>query len=283
MPIFIEQLTHTYMPGSILQTQAIHDITLTVEDGEFLGVIGHTGSGKSTLIQHLNGLLLPTSGRVRVNEFDIADKKSRMEIRKQVGIVFQYPEYQLFEETVFKDVAFGPHNMKLTEDEVNARVIEALELVELDVDEAREKSPFELSGGQKRRVALAGIIAMKPKYLVLDEPMAGLDPRGHHILLRLIRKLRETTGCSIVMVSHSMDDVARLADRIAVLNEGELCMLGTPYEVFTHSDELVAMGLDVPQATRLAIELRRRGIPVPRGIYNMRQIEDYIKEHLAHV
>ena len=272
MPIRIEQLSHTYMPGSQLAYPALGDVSLTVQDGEFLGIIGHTGSGKSTLIQHLNGLLLPTAGSVLVDGLDTREKKLRKQIRSLVGMVFQYPEYQLFEETVARDVAFGPKNMGLTEEEIAPRVKEALALVGLNPDEFSEKSPFELSGGEKRRAALAGILAMRPKFLVLDEPMAGLDPRGRHEILSLIESLRSEYGTGIVMVSHSMDDVAMYADRIAVLDKGSLFMVGTPEDVFSHSAELLDMGLNLPQATQLVRALRERGIAVERDYFRMDEL-----------
>ena len=273
MAIQIQQLSHTYMPGSQLAYPALGDLSLTIQDGEFLGIIGHTGSGKSTLIQHLNGLLLPTAGNVLVDGLDTREKKLRKQIRSLVGMVFQYPEYQLFEETVARDVAFGPKNMGLAEDEIATRVTEALRLVGLNPDEFAEKSPFELSGGEKRRAALAGILAMRPKYLVLDEPMAGLDPRGRHEILSLIESLRREFGTGIVMVSHSMDDVAMYADRIAVLDRGSLFMVGTPEDVFSHSEELLAMGLNLPQATQLVRALRTRGVEIERDYYRMDELQ----------
>ena len=273
MAIQIQQLSHTYMPGSQLAYPALGDLSLTIQDGEFLGIIGHTGSGKSTLIQHLNGLLLPTAGSVLVDGLDTREKKLRKQIRSLVGMVFQYPEYQLFEETVARDVAFGPKNMGLAEDEIATHVTEALRLVGLNPDEFAEKSPFELSGGEKRRAALAGILAMRPKYLVLDEPMAGLDPRGRHEILSLIESLRREFGTGIVMVSHSMDDVAMYADRIAVLDRGSLFMVGTPEDVFSHSEELLAMGLNLPQATQLVRALRARGVEIERDYYRMDELQ----------
>ena len=272
MPIELSQLSHTYLPGSALAYPALGDISLTIQDGEFLGIIGHTGSGKSTLIQHLNGLLLPTSGCVLVDGLDTREKKLRKQIRSLVGMVFQYPEYQLFEETVERDVAFGPKNMGLDEAEIATRVNEALRLVGLTPSEFAEKSPFELSGGEKRRAALAGILAMRPKYLVLDEPMAGLDPRGRREILALIESLRSDFGTGIVMVSHSMDDVAMYADRIAVLDKGTLFMVGTPEEVFSHSTELLDMGLNLPQATQLVRALRARGVAIEHDYFRMDEL-----------
>lgn len=272
MPIQIQQLDHTYLPGSQLASPALSGISLTIQDGEFLGIIGHTGSGKSTLIQHLNGLLLPTSGSVLVDGLDTREKKLRKQIRSLVGMVFQYPEYQLFEETVARDVAFGPKNMGMPEAEIETHVTEALRLVGLNPDEFAEKSPFELSGGEKRRAALAGILAMRPKYLVLDEPMAGLDPRGRHEILALIESLRRDFGTGIVMVSHSMDDVAMFADRIAVLDKGSLFMVDTPEAVFSHSAELLNMGLNLPQATQLVRALRERGVAIERDYFRMEEL-----------
>ena len=272
MPIIIEQLSHTYLPGSQLAYPALSDVSLTVQDGEFLGIIGHTGSGKSTLIQHLNGLLLPTAGSVLVDGLDTREKKLRKQIRSLVGMVFQYPEYQLFEETVERDVAFGPKNMGLSEEEIAPRVEEALRLVGLNPGEFSEKSPFELSGGEKRRAALAGILAMRPKYLVLDEPMAGLDPRGRREILALIESLRSDYGTGIVMVSHSMDDVAMFADRIAVLDKGSLFMVASPEDVFSHSTELLDMGLNLPQATQLVRALRARGIDIQHDYFRMEEL-----------
>lgn len=272
MPIIIEQLSHTYLPGSQLAYPALGDVSLTIQDGEFLGIIGHTGSGKSTLIQHLNGLLLPTAGSVLVDGLDTREKKLRKQIRSLVGMVFQYPEYQLFEETVERDVAFGPKNMGLSEEEIAPRVEEALRLVGLNPSEFSEKSPFELSGGEKRRAALAGILAMRPKYLVLDEPMAGLDPRGRREILALIESLRSDYGTGIVMVSHSMDDVAMFADRIAVLDKGSLFMVASPEDVFSHSTELLEMGLNLPQATQLVRALRARGIDIQHDYFRMEEL-----------
>lgn len=272
MPISVEQLSHTYLPGSALAYPALSDISLTITDGEFLGIIGHTGSGKSTLIQHLNGLLLPTAGNVLVDGLNTREKKLRKQIRSLVGMVFQYPEYQLFEETVERDVGFGPKNMDLNAEEIRERVLEALRLVGLPPEEFLEKSPFELSGGEKRRAALAGILAMRPKYLVLDEPMAGLDPRGRREILALIESLRRDSGTGIVMVSHSMDDVAMYADRIAVLDHGSLGMLGTPEEVFSRGEELLRMGLNLPQATRLVRALRNRSVEIERDYYRMDEL-----------
>ncbi len=275
MPIEIERLSHAYDAQEKISYPAVNDVSLTIEEGEFLGVIGHTGSGKSTLLQHMNGLLLPTAGSVRIDGMDTQNAKLRREIRARVGMVFQYPEYQLFEETVAADVAFGPKNMGLNEDEVRARVSEALSRVGLDEARFAEQSPFDLSGGEKRRAALAGILAMRPKYLILDEPMAGLDPRGRNEILTLIERLRRESGTTIIMVSHSMDDVAKFASRIAVLNDGRLFLLDTPENVFAHGDELTSMGLDLPQATRLVRRLNEGGMNVP-SFFRMDELTKYL-------
>ena len=252
---------------------ALSDVTLNIPKGEFLAIVGHNGSGKSTFVQHLNGLLQPSSGKVVVDGFDMADKKQRMQGRRLVGMVFQYPEYQLFEETVAKDIAFGVKNMGVSEAEAMERADEAMALVGLAPERFRDKSPFELSGGEKRRAALAGIIVMRPKYLVLDEPMAGLDPLGRRDILDTIDNLRATLGCAVVMVSHSMDDMADRAERVAVLSNGSLLRIGTTAEIFGDAEFLIESGLDVPQVSRLAITLRARGIALPETIYAMDEME----------
>lgn len=283
MPIVVEKLNHVYMTGSALAFNAVEDVSLTVNEGEFLCVIGHTGSGKSTLVQHFNGLMQPSSGRVVVDGADMCDKKMRRLGRQLVGMVFQYPEYQLFEETVFKDIAFGPKNMGLSADEISLRVADAMRFVGLDFDKFAEKSPFDLSGGEKRRAALAGIIAMHPKYLVLDEPMAGLDPSGRRSVLDMLVRLQKENGTGIVMVSHSMDDIARVADRVAVMNKGRLVMCGTPKNIFNRSDELVKMGLDVPQAVKLADALLKRGVDLGGGLCTEDELFTRIMEITRHV
>ena len=275
MPIVIDHLTHTYYDGAT-SVSAVKDVCLEIREGEFLSIIGHTGCGKTTLVQHLNGLLLPSSGRVLVDGLDTADKKQRPAVRSLVGMVFQYPEYQLFADTVREDVSFGPKNMKLPEDEIALRVSEALTMVGLSMEQFAEKSPFELSGGEKRRAALAGTLAMRPKYLVLDEPMAGLDPQGRQNILAMLEKLRQDTGCSIIMVSHSMEDVARHADRILVMDHGEVKYLDTPKAVFAHSDELENMGLSLPAPCRVAMLLRKRGIDTPTDVCTREDLEAYL-------
>ncbi len=283
MAIVIDHITHTYMPGSAMAHVALNDISFTIEEGEFMGLIGHTGSGKSTLVQLLNGLMLPHEGRVVVDGFDMNDKAQRAKGRARVGMVFQYPEYQLFEETVGRDVAFGPKNLGLDEKEIQERVEEALTLVGLAPELFLDKSPFDLSGGEKRRAALAGIVAMRPKYLVLDEPMAGLDPKGRKGVMDMIVKLRESTGCAVVMVSHSMDDIASHADRVAVLNEGKLMTLSTPDAVFSNPEQLMSIGLDVPQAAQLAVALRARGVDVPFSLYRLADLTAYLNGRLSEV
>lgn len=272
MPIVIKNLSHVYMAKSAFAQAALHDISFTIDEGEFLCVIGRTGSGKSTLIQHLNGLIPAQSGKITVDEFDLSDKKQRMRSRSHVGLVFQYPEYQLFEETVSRDVAFGPRNLNCTEDEIGVRVADALALVNLPIDQFGEKSPFDLSGGEKRRAAIAGILAMRSRYLLLDEPMAGLDPMGRQSIIELLNTLRERSGCAIIMVSHSMDEVAKYASRIAVLNEGRLVALDTPKEIFKNPDLLCDIGLDIPQSARLAMALRENGLNLPDGIHTEEEL-----------
>ena len=269
----IKNLTHTYGVGTPFQRSAVEDMSFDIQQGEFVGIIGHTGSGKSTLIQHLNGLLRPTSGQVLLNGRDIwADPKKIRDVRFQVGLVFQYPEYQLFEETVYKDIAFGPANMGKSGDELDCCVREAAKLVGLRSD-LLEKSPFELSGGQKRRVALAGVLAMEPKVLVLDEPSAGLDPAGRENLLANIRDYHENKGTTVVLVSHSMEEIARNVDRILVLKSAHVLMDGTPGEVFARAEELLTAGLDVPQVTRLAMRLREKGLPIDPAVYTAEALE----------
>lgn len=282
MSIVIEHLNYVYMTGGPYETKALSDVNLTIHDGEFIGLIGHTGSGKSTLVQHLNGLIMPTSGRVLVDGMDLADKGTdRRAVRQRVGLVFQYPENQLFEETVEKDIAFGPRNLGLDDAEIDRRVRDAMRRVALDYDQLHERSVFELSGGQMRRVAIAGVLAMEPQVLVLDEPCAGLDPRGREEILGLIKRLHEEAGTTIVMVSHSMDDVASLAERVIVMNHGELVMDGAPRDVFACGEELRGMGLDVPQAVQLAGKLRERGFDIPEGIYRIEEIKAEIERIAA--
>lgn len=277
MPIIVEKLTHTYQPNTPSARVAVDNVSLTINEGEFFGIIGHTGSGKSTFIQHLNGLIQPTSGRVLVDGFDMSDRKQRQKGRALVGMVFQYPDYQLFDSTVLDDVMFGPKNLGQSAEEAKANAEAAMRTVGLDPAFFSEKSPFELSGGEKRRAALAGIIAMKPKYLVLDEPMAGLDPSGRREVIATIANLRAELGCTVIMVSHSMEDVARSAERIAVFNEGKLFAVGTPDEIFSRTNDLIEMGLDAPQTARLAKALRERGIPVPESIYTNEQFIDWLE------
>ena len=269
----IEHLTHTYSAGTPFQRSAVEDMNLSVMDGEFLGIIGHTGSGKSTLIQHLNGLLKPTSGRILLQGKDIwAEPKKIRDVRFQVGLVFQYPEYQLFEETVYKDIAFGPKNMGLDEEDIDRRVRSAAAFVGL-TEAMLDKSPFELSGGQKRRVAIAGVIAMEPKVLVLDEPTAGLDPQGRDAILAQIQAYHRAKGAAVVLVSHSMEEIARNVDRIVVLSGGQVYMEGTPEKVFARAHELEQVGLDVPQVTKIAAALRARGMDVDTAVYTVEALE----------
>ena len=267
--IRVENLVHTYGEGTPFCRSAVDGITLDIYPGEFLGIIGHTGSGKSTLIQHLDGLLRPTAGRVLFHGQDIwADAKKIREVRFRVGLVFQYPEYQLFELTVRKDIAFGPKILGLSEEEIGQRVERAAAFAGLR-PEMLDQSPFELSGGQKRRVAIAGVIAMEPEVLILDEPSAGLDPAGRSSLLANIRDYHQSTGSTVVLVSHSMDEIAENADRIAVLSDAGVVMAGTPREVFSRGEELEAVGLTVPQVTKVAMELRRRGLAVDAAVYTV--------------
>lgn len=270
--IRVEKLTHTYGEGTPFRRSAVEDMSLSIYRGEFLGIIGHTGSGKSTMIQHLNGLLKPTSGCVYLDGRDIwADPKKIRDVRFRVGLVFQYPEYQLFEETVYQDIAFGPTNMGLSKDEVDKRIHAAIRFAGLKED-ILEKSPFALSGGQKRRVAIAGVIAMEPEVLVLDEPTAGLDPQGRKELLANIQAYHKERGTTIVLVSHSMDEIAQNVDRIVVLSDAHVLMSGTPRKVFSHGEELIRAGLDVPQITRVAMTLKERGLAIDPAVYTVEEL-----------
>ena len=272
----IQNLTHIYSVGTPFEHTALDHVSFSVEQGEFIGVIGHTGSGKSTLMQHMNGLLKPTSGKVLLDGVDIwSDKKTTREARFKVGLVFQYPEYQLFEETVYRDIAFGPKNMGLDADEIDRRVKEAAGFVGL-TQEQLQVSPFDLSGGQKRRVAIAGVIAMEPKVLILDEPTAGLDPAGREEILQNIEAYRKAKNATVIMVSHSMADVARLTDRLLVMNGAKLAMDAAPGEVFTHSRELLDMGLDIPQITHVFLKLQEAGLDVPL-VYTTQQAVEALK------
>ena len=270
MSIKIENLTYVYMPKTPFEKKALDNVSLEIEDGEFLAVIGHTGSGKSTLIQHLNGLLKPASGKIYVDGTDITDKDTKLvDIRKKVGLVFQYPEYQLFEETIAKDIAYGPSNLGLNEDEILKRVKKSMEMVGLNYEEYKDISPFELSGGQKRRVAIAGVIAMEPKVLILDEPTAGLDPAGRDDILEQIKLLHEKYNMTIILVSHSMEDVGKLAEKIIVMNDGHIELRGKPKEVFKEIDTLEKIGLAVPQVTYLMRELKKKGFNVSEDIFTV--------------
>jgi energy-coupling factor transport system ATP-binding protein len=278
MSVIVKNLTHIYDEGMPFASKALDDISFEIKDNDFVGLIGHTGSGKSTLIQHLNGLLKPSSGEIIVNGFNITDKDLNLtEIRKRVGIVFQYPEYQLFEETVEKDIAFGPGNLGLDEAEISKRVKNSMEAVGLDYETYKDKSPFDLSGGQKRRVAIAGVIAMNPEVLILDEPTAGLDPGGRDEIFNLIKKLHRDNNITIILSSHSMDDMAKLAQTIIVMNHGKIEFMGTPREVFTsHADKLREIGLDVPQVLELATKLRQKGFDIRPDILTVEEVKDEI-------
>ncbi len=267
MPIKVEHLTHIYMKDTVFQHIALDDISFTIEDGEFIGLIGHTGSGKSTLIQHLNGLLKPSSGRILLDDMDINAKEVSLKtVRQKVGLVFQYPEHQLFEETVYKDVAFGPKNLKLDEKQIEERVRSSLEMVGLEYNEVKDKSPFDLSGGQKRRVAIAGVLAMKPKILILDEPTAGLDPRGRDEILNQIKILHQKEKITVILVSHSMEDIAKLVERIIVMNKGEVIYTDVPSKVFKEIDMLESIGLGVPQVSYLTRQLQNKGFFIEDSI-----------------
>lgn len=272
-----EKLHYRYSVGTPFETAALQDVSFSVEEGEIVGIIGHTGSGKSTLIQHLNGLIEPQSGKVYVGGADIWSKQNRKQIRRvrfQVGLCFQYPEYQIFEEDVYKEIAFGPKQMGLQREEIRRRVFHSMELVGLSRDFA-EQSPFDLSGGQKRRVAIASILAMEPKVLILDEPCAGLDPRGRDQILDLIRSYRDRTGATVLFVSHSMEDVARICRRVLVMHQGQVAAYGPVADVYANAEELRQMGLNVPQVTDIFLELRRRGVPCRTDIFT---VDDGVRE-----
>lgn len=281
MPILINNLSYRY-PSISKSAFALENVSFTIEEGSFFGIIGHTGSGKSTLVQHLNGLLTAEKGNVVVDGHDMSEKKERGIARPLIGMVFQYPEYQLFAETVYEDIAFGPRNMKLTDSEVDKRVLHAIELVGLDLAKARVKSPFELSGGQKRRAALAGVLAMSPKYLVLDEPMAGLDPIGREAILAILERLRVEEGCTIIMISHSMEDIARHASDLLVLDHGKVAFLDKPDAVFEHAEELFGMGLSVPQMTYLSWYLQKRGFDAPVVSSDEKPLLNWINGRINH-
>ena len=279
--IKIEHLTYIYGEGMPDATRALDDISFEIERGEFLGVIGPTGCGKSTLITHFNGLNRPTSGRLLIDGEDMwADPRQIRKYRFKVGLVFQYPEYQLFEETVRKDIAFGPRNMGLPEEEIEKRVIEAARFCGLE-EEMLDRSPFELSGGQKRRVAIAGVIAMRPEVLVLDEPAAGLDPEGREMILSQVRRYHKETGTTVVLVSHSMEDIAKYADRVLVLQAGKLAMLDTTANIFARAQELVSYGLSVPEVTKIFLQLREMGLEIPVDVYTVKYARDVILKALA--
>lgn len=271
MSIKIENLTHIYMPDGPFEKKALDDVNIDIKDGEFIALIGHTGSGKSTLIQHMNGLLEATSGHIIVDGEDITKEGVNIsDVRKKVGLVFQYPEYQLFEETIEKDISYGPRNLGLDEEEIHKRVIKSMEMVGLDYEIYKDKSPFDLSGGQKRRVAIAGVVAMEPKTLILDEPTAGLDPKGRDDILNQIRILHKKYNMTIILVSHSMEDVAKIAERVIVMNKGKVALQGTPSEVFKEVDTLEEIGLGVPQVTYLMRELKKKGFNV-KDVYTIEQ------------
>ena len=277
--IEVKNLTHIYNEGLPHESVAIDDVSFTIDDGEFVSIIGHTGSGKSTMLQHLNGLLKPKSGTIIIDGIDITDSKTGMlEIRKKVGLVFQYPEYQLFEETVAKDVAFGPANLGLEPEEIDARVRRSIELVGLDYDEIKNASPFELSGGQKRRVAMAGVLAMEPRVLVLDEPTAGLNPRAHRDILDMVGEIHRREKNTIILVSHNMNDVARLSDRILVMSGGKLEMNGTPQEIFSREEEVKSMGLALPDSMEILSRLKKAGMRIEGTAMTIGEVADLIAE-----
>ncbi|ACB83825.1 energy-coupling factor transporter ATPase [Natranaerobius thermophilus] len=270
MLIKTDNLSYVYSPGTPMEQKALHDINLTIEKGEFTGIIGHTGSGKSTLIQHFNALLYPTAGRVLIDGIDTAQNKNKLkDIRQKVGLVFQYPEHQLFEETVAEDIAFGPKNLNLSEQEVEERIKSAMETVALPYEEFKDRSPFELSGGQMRRVAIAGVLAMRPEVLIMDEPTAGLDPQGRRAILDQIRSFHKELGLTIILVTHSMEDVARLAERLIVMHQGKIHLDNSPGEIFMKADTLESLGLGVPEVTSLMQTLQKQGYKVPADVFTL--------------
>ncbi|MCF6463018.1 energy-coupling factor transporter ATPase [Clostridium sp. Cult1] len=280
MIIKLENVNYIYNPNTPFEKKALDGINLSIDEGDFIGLIGHTGSGKSTLVQHLNGLMKPTSGKVIVDGVDIGAKDANLkEVRQKVGLVFQYPEHQLFEESIYKDIAFGPKNLGLKEEEVNLRVQKAMELVDLDFHILKDRSPFELSGGQKRRVAIAGVLAMKPKVLILDEPTAGLDPRGRDEILGRLEKLYQE-GITIILVSHSMEDIARLVNRIVVMHRGKIAMEGKTREVFNQAEELARLNLGIPQITSFMREYKKRGNQVEDSVLTVEEAKNEIINYL---
>lgn len=282
MSIEVRNITHIYNKGLPQASVALKDVSFTVEDGEFLGIIGHTGSGKSTLLQHLDGLLKPDEGQILIGDVDItAPKVSLLAVRRQIGLVFQYPEYQLFDETVAADVAFGPRNLGLGQEEIDERVRESLSMVGLNYEKIKDKSPFDFSGGQKRRIAMAGVLAMRPRVLILDEPTAGLDPRAHRDVLNMIRAYHKSQADSIIiLVSHNMNDIAEYADRVLVMDKGQVRMHGTPKEVFARSAELREIGLDIPDLADLAEKLLARGLHVPKDAFTIPEMAQAIAMQL---